>query len=126
VVVSILQALVNFDNNDFKKHISLFYHELVGLMSNDLPTEIRLPLQTLFSRVGFLFSIANGLHEKSVSNLTSSPRLVVAEDDLNLQVSKQALTLFQNPELKHGCDKEEHSDDAQDMSSTFNDVKDVL
>ncbi|KAJ3087062.1 guanine nucleotide exchange protein for ADP-robosylation factor, partial [Quaeritorhiza haematococci] len=42
VVVTILNALVNFDDSQFQKHIPVFYGEVVNLLLQDVPQDIRL------------------------------------------------------------------------------------
>jgi len=57
LVVQILDALTQFQDDQFTKHIRGIYHLLVALMISDRK-EIRAALQAVFVRVGTLFDIS--------------------------------------------------------------------
>ena len=59
VVVYILEGLVELGDSDLQKHIPLFYNQLIALLSQDIPSEIRLPLLSLLIRIGMLFGIVS-------------------------------------------------------------------
>ena len=57
--MNILSGLAEFDNADLKKHMGSFYSQLVGLLSQEMTPELRLPLLTIFMRIGVLWGITS-------------------------------------------------------------------
>ncbi|KAJ1554755.1 guanine nucleotide exchange protein for ADP-robosylation factor, partial [Nowakowskiella sp. JEL0078] len=57
VVVTILNALVDFDDESFKEHIVRFYPEVVNLLLQELTPDIRNVLHSLLIRAGIIFGV---------------------------------------------------------------------
>ncbi|RHZ74064.1 hypothetical protein Glove_227g77 [Diversispora epigaea] len=66
VVASILNAYVNFDNNDLLRFLPDFYPEAINLLSHDINTaDLRLALQNLLMRVALLHNIIPESNKKN-------------------------------------------------------------
>ena len=76
VVVSILGALNDFSEDHFKIHLPLFYNEIVNLLLQDIPSEVRILLQSIFNRSGVMFGIT-----KSAATLVKKS-INIEEDEL--------------------------------------------
>ncbi|KAI9332211.1 hypothetical protein BDR26DRAFT_649613 [Obelidium mucronatum] len=57
VVVTILNAMIDFDDNQFKTHIPMFYNEVLNLLLQEVSTDIRLVMHSLLVRAGLAFNI---------------------------------------------------------------------
>ncbi|CAG8578931.1 18788_t:CDS:2, partial [Acaulospora morrowiae] len=58
VVISVLNAFVNFNNDDLLRFLPDFYPEAIDLLSHDIPTAgLRLALRDLFMRVALLHNL---------------------------------------------------------------------
>ncbi|KAJ3414515.1 guanine nucleotide exchange protein for ADP-robosylation factor [Chytridiales sp. JEL 0842] len=58
VVVAILNSIVDFDDNQFRKHLPIFYNEVVNLLLQEVSSDIRLVLHSLLVRAGNVFNIS--------------------------------------------------------------------
>ncbi|KAI8915529.1 hypothetical protein BC831DRAFT_159184 [Entophlyctis helioformis] len=68
VVVMILNALVDLDDDQFARHIRSFYTHLVNLLLHDTGPELRLALHTLLMRTGVAFAIlSNDMYVSSIA-----------------------------------------------------------
>ncbi|KAJ3040877.1 guanine nucleotide exchange protein for ADP-robosylation factor [Rhizophlyctis rosea] len=61
VVVMILNALMEFDGDLFKKHVPVFYGEICKLLLQDVTPDIRAVLFGVFGRIGIEFGVAKEL-----------------------------------------------------------------
>ncbi|KAJ3219454.1 guanine nucleotide exchange protein for ADP-robosylation factor [Clydaea vesicula] len=66
VVVTILNALVDFDDEQFKINMPIFYEQVINLLLQEVNSEIRLVMHSLLSRTGIKFNVY------SPSNLNKS------------------------------------------------------
>ncbi|KAJ3265244.1 guanine nucleotide exchange protein for ADP-robosylation factor [Chytriomyces hyalinus] len=57
VVVSILNAMIDFDDAQFKRHIPIFYNEVLNLLLQEISTDVRLVMHSLLVRAGHAFHI---------------------------------------------------------------------
>ncbi|TPX34074.1 hypothetical protein SmJEL517_g03259 [Synchytrium microbalum] len=69
VVVSILNALLSFSDEQFKRHIPLFYNEVVNLLLQEVPNDLRLVLHALLIRAGNVYGVTQ--RERRVSRADS-------------------------------------------------------
>ncbi|KAI8610970.1 hypothetical protein BC830DRAFT_1069281 [Chytriomyces sp. MP71] len=60
VVIAILNAMIDFDDAQFKKHIPSFYNEVLNLLLQEVSTDIRLVMHSLLVRAGNEFNITKG------------------------------------------------------------------
>jgi hypothetical protein len=69
VIALILSGMIQYADIDLVRNIPQFYPCLVGLLSQDVPSEIRIPLKNILTRIGVLLGVSElpGLPEKSVS-----------------------------------------------------------
>ncbi|KAJ3290032.1 guanine nucleotide exchange protein for ADP-robosylation factor [Borealophlyctis nickersoniae] len=75
VVVTILNALVDFDEDQFKRHISVFYGEVVNLLLQDLTPDVRLVLHSVLIRTGVVCGL---LDERAVAGGAGQPQQLTA------------------------------------------------
>ncbi|KND00748.1 uncharacterized protein SPPG_03863 [Spizellomyces punctatus DAOM BR117] len=69
VVVTILNALVDFDEDQFRRQMPLFYGEVVNLLIQDVTPDVRLVLHSLLIRTGTTFGI---MTEREALSATAS------------------------------------------------------
>ncbi|KAJ3127571.1 guanine nucleotide exchange protein for ADP-robosylation factor [Nowakowskiella sp. JEL0407] len=71
VVVTILNAIVDFDEISFRANIAKFYAEVVHLLMQEVPPDIRVVLHALLVRAGVLFGViaADGDDENIVGGM---------------------------------------------------------
>lgn len=55
--MTILNALVDFDEQQFRKNMPVFYEQVINLLLQEMSPDIRLVLHSLLSRCGFIFGI---------------------------------------------------------------------
>ncbi|KAI9105732.1 hypothetical protein DFS34DRAFT_27501 [Phlyctochytrium arcticum] len=78
VVVTILNALSEFDDNQFRSQMPHFYGEVVNLLIQDVTPDVRLVLHALLVRTGATFGI---MTEKEVLSATASRTSVVGSTE---------------------------------------------
>lgn len=59
VLVIIMNAFVEFDDDQFKTHIPAFYNEFVNILLQEVTSDLRMVLHTILIRAGSSFSISS-------------------------------------------------------------------
>ncbi|KAJ3273363.1 guanine nucleotide exchange protein for ADP-robosylation factor [Terramyces sp. JEL0728] len=59
VIIMILNALVKFDDGQFKQHAQIFYTPVINLLMHDLNQEIRMAIHGVMLRIGKIFGLVN-------------------------------------------------------------------
>ncbi|KAI9017378.1 hypothetical protein BC832DRAFT_588642 [Gaertneriomyces semiglobifer] len=78
VVVTILNALIDFDDDQFKRQMPFFYGEIVNLLLQEITPDMRLVLHTLLIRSGTIFEI---ISEQEALSATASRNSISASSD---------------------------------------------
>ncbi|KAI8821985.1 uncharacterized protein EV422DRAFT_586065 [Fimicolochytrium jonesii] len=88
VVVTILNALIDFDNDQFRLQMPHFYGEVVNLLGQDVTPDIRLVLHALLIRTGMTFGIMTEGEALSArasrTSLTGSMEALQAQESIAL------------------------------------------
>ena len=75
VVVTILNALADFDDEQFKSHMPRFYEQILNLLLQEVTPDVRLVLYSLLMRAGVLFGLVTEV-SKMVKNVDQSEPVV--------------------------------------------------
>ncbi|KAI9206768.1 uncharacterized protein BJ171DRAFT_18598 [Polychytrium aggregatum] len=92
VVVTILNALIDFNDEQFQRHMKEFYPEIVNLLLQEVPTEVRLVLHSLLMRAGRTFRIFTEDQQGRKDSFRGS-RSVIDDTDVDLNENMKIQTL---------------------------------
>ncbi|KAJ3150955.1 guanine nucleotide exchange protein for ADP-robosylation factor [Geranomyces michiganensis] len=94
VVVTILNALAEFDEEQFRTQMPLFYGEVVNLLAQDVTPDVRLVLHALLIRTGTTFGI---LSEREAASATASRTSLTGPEPLLRHNTSSAFEHFTDP-----------------------------
>ncbi len=83
--MTILNALIDFDHDQFKKHMPTFYTQTVNLLLQDVTPDIRLVVHSLLMRSGVVFGIINESEATSTPLHHQNPSLSYAQLQENIE-----------------------------------------
>ncbi|KAI8920934.1 hypothetical protein DFJ77DRAFT_506560 [Powellomyces hirtus] len=86
VVVTILNALAEFDEEQFRSQMPFFYGEVVNLLVQDITPDVRLVLHALLIRTGTTF----GIMSEREANSAAASRTSLAESTEGLYVNRSS------------------------------------
>jgi hypothetical protein len=85
VVVVILSAFSNFDDEKFAMHIQKFYPAAIKLLLNDMTPDVRVAVYNILLRAGKIYQLINPNEAvKVISETAQEPSTVLASSDLKL------------------------------------------
>ncbi|KAJ3129512.1 guanine nucleotide exchange protein for ADP-robosylation factor [Physocladia obscura] len=83
VVVTILNALIDFNETQFKTHIPAFYNEALNLLLHDVSADIRLVMHSLLVRTGLVFGITGmETEEKGTKDTCNSEKAEILPESM--------------------------------------------
>ncbi|KAI8592987.1 hypothetical protein BDZ88DRAFT_503867 [Geranomyces variabilis] len=92
VVVTILNALAEFDEEQFRTQMPLFYGEVVNLLAQDVTPDVRLVLHALLIRTGTTFGI---LSEREAASASASRTSLTGPEPLLRHNTSSAFDNYQ-------------------------------
>ncbi|TPX47651.1 hypothetical protein SeMB42_g02638 [Synchytrium endobioticum] len=100
VVISILNAVLGFSDEQFKRHIPLFYNEIVNLLLQEVPSDLRLVLHALLLRAGNVYGVTQ--RDQRLSRVESIDGQTTASGggshvDLSSELAEEELMSFSEP-----------------------------
>ncbi|KAJ3296250.1 guanine nucleotide exchange protein for ADP-robosylation factor [Rhizoclosmatium sp. JEL0117] len=91
VVVTILNAMIDFDDTQFKTHIPMFYNDVLNLLLQEVSTDVRLVMHSLLVRAGLAFNITKSASPVAVTDAKEGTQVVSREGALQESRSEVAL-----------------------------------
>lgn len=105
IIAQILKGIDDFDQSQFQTHLTLFYSTLCELVTND-NSDVRIPLRSIFVRIGKMYNIMQVENIKSSKNEKTSYNSESSSPSSNKSIPESNIPSTNQPSIESNTSNE--------------------